>query len=121
MKLLRKKAFAISAMAIMIIAGIMYGSYFSISRAHHGAEQAFYRGEYYSIQDDLIWCLEYAQVMVYIAKQNNKPFQFFFINSIFSLPYPLSVFLLYRIFFLLSFLIFNLPHESQQSYRLTLL
>ena len=41
MKLLRKKAFAISAMAIMIIAGIMYGSYFSISRAHHGAEQVF--------------------------------------------------------------------------------
>ena len=72
MKLLRKKAFAISAMAIMIIAGIMYGSYFSISRAHHGAEQAFYQGEYYSIQDDLNRRMEYAQDMVYIAKQYNK-------------------------------------------------
>jgi len=72
MKLLRKKAFAISAMAITIIAGIMYGSYFSISRAHHGAEQAFYRGEYYSIQDDLNRRMEYAQDMVYIAKQYNK-------------------------------------------------
>ena len=72
MKLLRKKAFAISAMAIMIIAGIMYGSYFSISRAHHGTEQAFYQGEYYSIQDDLNRRMEYAQDMVYIAKQYNK-------------------------------------------------
>ena len=50
----------------------MYGSYFAISRAHHGAEQAFYRGEYYSIQDDLNRRMEYAQDMVYIAKQYNK-------------------------------------------------
>ncbi len=72
MKLLRKKSFAIFAMVIMILAGIMYGSYLSISRAHNEAEQAFYQGEYYSIQSDLNRRIEYAQDMVYIAKQYNK-------------------------------------------------
>lgn len=72
MNLLRKKPFAILAMVIMILAGIVYGSYLSMARAHNAAAQAFYQGEYYSIQDDLNRRIEYAQNMVYIAKQYNK-------------------------------------------------
>ena len=72
MKLLRKKPVAITAMVLMILAGILYGSYLSIARAHHAAVQTFYSGEYNSLQGDLNRRMEYAQDMVYIGKQYNK-------------------------------------------------
>lgn len=72
MKLLRKKPIAITAMVIMILAGILYGSYLSMARARNAAVQTFYNGEYDSLQGDLNRRMEYAQDMVYIGKQYNK-------------------------------------------------